>query len=357
MQKKRFLLFLLIFVLLSFTTTTALAQTLPPAVFAGIVTEDGANVDVDNTTVTAFINGVEAGSTTTIAVVDGVTWYGNLQISEEDGGADGAVVTFAVNGTAANESATWRSGSQIVNLTTTIIEDPAADFSFVPSAPVAGQAVQFTDLSTGNIQSRAWDFGDGSGSSDQNPAHTFAAAGSYDVTLTVTDAAGNSIQLTKAVAVAEDNSTACGASEGGLACINIIGGYWLRWQAILFPDTTVTITDVEVTTDLDNPDTWQVVDNTNSSSAWALTLTATDFTNENGSTIPATGFSGWCVSTVINCLAAPGAALDGFVTMAWADAGTGNGVFDFEPFFRLIVPAGTGAGSYESTLTYTLGPE
>jgi serine protease len=33
----------------------------------------------------------------------------------------------------------------------------------------------------------SWDFGDGNGSTAQNPSHTYAADGTYTVTLTVTD--------------------------------------------------------------------------------------------------------------------------------------------------------------------------
>ena len=45
--------------------------------------------------------------------------------------------------------------------------------------------VQFTDLSTGSIKSRLWNFGDGQTSSTQNPLHTYSEPGEYTVTLTV----------------------------------------------------------------------------------------------------------------------------------------------------------------------------
>ncbi len=51
-------------------------------------------------------------------------------------------------------------------------------------------AVQFTDGSDdsdGSITSRSWNFGDGSTSSATNPSHTYASAGTYTVTLQVTD--------------------------------------------------------------------------------------------------------------------------------------------------------------------------
>ncbi len=63
---------------------------------------------------------------------------------------------------------------------------PVADFSFV----VNDLSVSFTDLSTdsdGTISSRAWAFGDNATSTATNPAHAYATAGTYHVTLTVKD--------------------------------------------------------------------------------------------------------------------------------------------------------------------------
>jgi plastocyanin len=52
-------------------------------------------------------------------------------------------------------------------------------------------AVAFTGAASGGTPpyTYAWDFGDRTVSSEQNPSHTFTAAGSYSVVLTVTDAA------------------------------------------------------------------------------------------------------------------------------------------------------------------------
>jgi len=67
-------------------------------------------------------------------------------------------------------------------------------------------ACNFTDASTDpdgatDITSWAWDFGGDGESTDQSPAHTFSAAGTYDVALTVTDAAGATNSITHQVTV------------------------------------------------------------------------------------------------------------------------------------------------------------
>lgn len=66
----------------------------------------------------------------------------------------------------------------------------AAGFSVSPASGQAPLPVQFTDTSTGTPTAWSWAFGDGTTSAVQNPGHTYAQAGTYDVTLTVTDAAG-----------------------------------------------------------------------------------------------------------------------------------------------------------------------
>lgn len=69
---------------------------------------------------------------------------------------------------------------------------PLADFSFTQT--LGTLTVTLSDTSTGTPTSWSWDFGDGSSLvTTQIPGpHTYAASGRYTVTLTVTNAEGNS---------------------------------------------------------------------------------------------------------------------------------------------------------------------
>jgi len=79
---------------------------------------------------------------------------------------------------------------------------PTADFSFTTSDLTAAFTDQSTD-SDGTIDSRGWDFGDGSTSTQQNPSHTYAADGTYTVTLTVTDNGGATGSTSQDVTVSD----------------------------------------------------------------------------------------------------------------------------------------------------------
>lgn len=79
---------------------------------------------------------------------------------------------------------------------------PVADFS--ATAVCFGYSTDFTDnssISAGSIAQWAWDFGNGSTSTQQNPAHQFAAEGNYNVSLSVTSSDGCTDNLTTQVVV------------------------------------------------------------------------------------------------------------------------------------------------------------
>jgi PKD repeat protein len=71
---------------------------------------------------------------------------------------------------------------------------PVASFTASPTSGTAPLQVQFTDQSTGSISSWSWNFGDGSTSSERDPIHTYAQAGDYTVSLTVTGPGGSDLE-------------------------------------------------------------------------------------------------------------------------------------------------------------------
>ena len=85
---------------------------------------------------------------------------------------------------------------------------PAPEAGFVADATsgIDPLTVNFTDISTGAVTSRAWTFGDGSISSDIHPAHTYIAPGVYTVTLVAAGPGGSDeaqfVDLVSVVAVA-----------------------------------------------------------------------------------------------------------------------------------------------------------
>jgi PKD repeat protein len=113
---------------------------------------------------------------------------------------------------------TFAEGSSTVSLTVTD-DDGASDTASrslivpIPNQPPFAAfdvtcvhlACEFRDASTdsdGVVADHSWDFGDGSGSAATNPSHAYDAEGTYHVTLTVTDDAGdvNAASTTLAVA-------------------------------------------------------------------------------------------------------------------------------------------------------------
>lgn len=80
---------------------------------------------------------------------------------------------------------------------------PTANFTYVAT----NLSVVFTDASTdpntGDTLTYLWDFGDNTNSTTQSPIHEYAAAGTYNVTLTVTDMYGLTDEYTEEITVTE----------------------------------------------------------------------------------------------------------------------------------------------------------
>lgn len=210
--------------------------------------------DALTVTVTSGTNRVEAGSTqaTTLTVTAkksdgsaaadgtevvintslgnfGVDGAGNpVQLTRKTLAGGTATVPFFPGEAVGTASILAQVGTSAGRLNLSIVEPappptaPVAEFAFETSA----LSVLFTDMSTGEPTAWDWDFGDGDGTNRQNPGHTYAEAGTYTVSLTVTAPGGQSTKR-KFVTVEPGNPLLADFS------------YVVNGRTVIFSDTTV----------------------------------------------------------------------------------------------------------------------
>lgn len=164
------------------------------------------------------------GNTATISGLAG----GNYSVTVTDG--NGCVSTAIVN-------------------VATMDTPPVADFLVNNAENVAiclGAEVAFTDLSTNTPTQWAWNFGDGQTSNVQNPTHTYASAGNYTVSLTVTNQDGSDTkQITNCVvvnavptAIATNSGTYCAGETIELSVESDIAGEY-QWTGPMGYNSTL----------------------------------------------------------------------------------------------------------------------
>lgn len=74
----------------------------------------------------------------------------------------------------------------------TFYHPPVAAFTASPDTGIAPLSVQFTDASSGRIDTWAWAFGDGVTSAQQNPSHVYSDPGTYTAVLNISGPGGQS---------------------------------------------------------------------------------------------------------------------------------------------------------------------
>ena len=141
----------------------------------------------------------------------------------------------------------------ITNKNQVHIHPPVARFSFTKTCTVPRQVI-FKDYSIG-ADYWLWNFGDGTTSTEQNPTHDFLKAGSYEVSLTVTNnASGCSETKTQTVQIIREvadfnlsNSETCRNAPVTFNAINSIPGHinlytWKFGDGNSFSDSSASIT-------------------------------------------------------------------------------------------------------------------
>lgn len=203
---------------------------LDPAVPEGCYDEDEPNVFTDFSTgqdVSAFGNGgdysFELNNAQGTMTVNGAGFYIGLPVKTADGdnpipvnskeytifnmGEGDIADSLGVAIVATDGSFVWNfflvSYDNPADLPDIPSTEPVADFSFTKN----DFEVTF-DNNSANASTYMWDFGDGATSTEENPVHTYAAEGTYTVSLTAMDAMGGSDTKTADVVVSQAVFTA-----------------------------------------------------------------------------------------------------------------------------------------------------
>jgi len=227
---------------------------------------------------------------------------------------DGSIVSYAWNfgdGSTESGSLVWHAfgaaGTYVVTLTVTdddgatdstsfaiqvgvSNQSPNAAFVFAPTNPLVNAWVQFDATTSvdpdGSIVSYSWSFGDGSTDTGSVVWHRFSAAGTYAVTLTITDddSATDTVTLTiQAGAAANAAPTAVFSTLP----VSPTLGEWVRFDGTASTDSDGSIASYQWTFgDGSSPVTGQVVYHQfTTAGTYAVTLTVTD---DDGATDTAT---------------------------------------------------------------------
>jgi len=146
-------------------------------------------------TVTALQNGAPVADGLEVALSTSLGNFGvdgagkPLQLVTKALSGGSATVTFYGGATPGTANILAQVGTSLGKLNVPVVSPaapPVADFTMQISA----LSVLFTDTSTGTPTAWAWDFGDGATTTKQSPLHTYAFAGTFTVSLTVTNASG-----------------------------------------------------------------------------------------------------------------------------------------------------------------------
>jgi len=166
-------------------------------------------------------------------------------------------------------------------------EGPTAAFTASPSNPAPGESVTFDASGSsdpdGTLESYAWEFGDGSTGSGQSTSHTYDAAQTVDVVLTVTDDGGKTASVTETLTIGDPNAAPTAAFTNDPATPE--PGQSVTFDASGSGDADGTITSYEWDLGDGTTATGETVAHTyGSEGSYSVTLTVTDDEGATGTT-------------------------------------------------------------------------
>jgi hypothetical protein len=131
---------------------------------------------------------------------------------------------------------------------------PVASFTSNSTSTCIGTSINFTgNFTSGTPNSWLWNFGDGTTSTLQNPTHTYASAGNFTVSLTVSNAGGTNTNTQANYITINSNPTITftGPTEiclGQSATIQAFGGTSYAWNSGLGTGAIKTVSPTSTTT-------------------------------------------------------------------------------------------------------------
>lgn len=118
-----------------------------------------------------------------------------------------------------------------------------AEFEFSAVTPRTGEAIAFSDRSSGSPTNWNWNFGDGTSSTQQNPLKAYSSAGDYTVTLVVSNAAGSSSR-SRSVSVARAISEVRSLVPVSAQTAGVAGTEWRTELTVFNAATTAVNIDI-----------------------------------------------------------------------------------------------------------------
>ena len=147
---------------------------------------------------------------------------------------------FQVTLTVTDDIGLYASVSHSVTVANSGIVPPDVTFTATPSTGVVPQTVSFNTMGTKakatgatlNAASYQWNFGDGQVGSGAAPTHLYTTAGTYTVTLTVTDSLGNQASTARSVALSALQQPLGFTLTDAAGELAHDGHFWFAWTNI-----------------------------------------------------------------------------------------------------------------------------